>query len=186
MQKLMHRISRPVSNPASWNAQDDRAAIVRLLQKEDIKSGVLIGASNGSWLSEAFMLGMQNNPNMPSAICLNSNTTGFRRFHRRFAGNANVEFRYVSSESSCSFQSNQGAEVVAIDCPEILNDAGYIPVNATLVLFSRINNKAGGNLFRGMLANEHYLLVLHEPSLRDGYAVFRKVAANAMPAHSAA
>jgi hypothetical protein len=186
MQKLMHRVSRPVSNPASWNAQDDRAAIVRLLQKEEIKSGILIGASNGSWLSEAFMLGMQNNPNMPSAVCLNSNTTGFRKFHRRFADDANVEFRYVSSVSGCSFPSNQGAEVVAIDSPEIINDASCTAVWATLVLFSRINNKAGGDLFRGMLANEHFLLVLHEPSLRDGYAVFRKVAANAMPAHSAA
>ena len=82
-QRQMNRISRYLPNSSPRIADSDWAAIIRLLQKEEIKCGVLIGATNGSWLSNAFMRGLKVNPNGPSVACVNYDTPKFRRFHRR-------------------------------------------------------------------------------------------------------
>jgi len=164
---LPHRSSSRV-------ADDDRATIVRLLRKEEIKSGVLIGAANGSWLSDAFMSGMQQNLHAPATVCMNYDTPTFRRFRRRFVDNANVEFRYLPNDGGYLFRQDGASDVIAVNCSEILENTRYEAPKAALVLLDGINKQAGHEIFRVMLSDKDYFLVVHEPSQFDGYAVFRR------------
>jgi hypothetical protein len=179
LKRLMGRIGAYIPFRSASIAEDECAGIVRLLQKEDIKSGVLIGAANGSWLADAFMRGMQGNPNTPSAVCVNYDTLELRRFHARFADAANVQFRYVPNEGGCFFESNENSHVMAICFSDKLQVTRFTTVRATLVLLDRTNDRAGSEFFRAMLSDENYYLVVHEPSHIDGYAVFRRVAVKA-------
>ncbi len=176
IKRLTGRIRGYIPFHSASIADADCAGVVRLLQKEDIKSGVLIGAANGSWLADAFMRGIQGNPIMPSAVCVNYNTLEFRRFHARFADAANVQFRYVPNEDGCLFGSNENSHVMAICFSDKLQVTRFTTVRATLVLLDRTNDKEGSEFFRAMLSDENYYLVVHEPYHFNGYAVFRRVA----------
>jgi hypothetical protein len=175
LRRLVRQISGAVLNRSLGVAEGERSVIVGLLQKEEAKSGILIGATSDSWLSEAFMCGMQSNPNMPSVVCLNYNTPGFRKFHRRFVDNANVEFRYVPNECQL-LEQNENADVIAVNC-SILKDVRHLAVRAPFLLLNSLENKAGSEFFQVMSSDDNYLPVFHDPSQCGGYAVFRRVVA---------
>ncbi len=175
-QHLVRRISGYTLNSSPLIAGDERADIIRLLQKEEIRSGVLIGATNGSWLTEAFIRGMHDNPNMPSAVCVNYDSPEFREFHRQFVNDASVTFRYVPGGAESLLASEENSDVVAVNCRDISKNEQHITARATLVLLGHINNRAGNEYFRAMLADENFALVVHEPAQFDGYAVFRRIA----------
>jgi hypothetical protein len=172
----VRRLGGAVRKNSSRMAAYERAAIVHLLQKEEINSGVLIGAANGSWLSDAFMHGMLTNPNMPSAVCVNYNTLEFRKFHRRFIDDPNVEFRYVPNAGDRLFKPSETADVIAVNCSSLFKTVHCKTLRASLVLLNRIDDSAGHEIFRTLLSNKDYILAVHEPAQCDGYAVFRRVA----------
>jgi hypothetical protein len=175
----MRRISPYVPFSPPRIADNEWSAIVRLLQKEEVQSGVLIGAASGSWLSDAFMRGLKKNPNGPSAVCVNYNTRAFRKFRRRHVNNASVKFRYLPEDGKNSAVLNEKADVVAINCAKVFSDVRETAASASLVLLERINDPAGGELFRAMLSDENYVLVAHEASQCNGYAIFRRAALRA-------
>jgi hypothetical protein len=178
-QPLMRRVSRYVPFSPPRLADNEWLAIVRLLQKEEVQSGVLIGAANGSWLSDAFMRGLKKNPNGPSAVCVNYNTRAFRKFHRRHVDATNVQFRYLPDTGRASAALDEKADVVAINCAKVFKDVRETAVSASVVLLERINDTAGSELFRAMLSDENYVLVAHDSSQCDGYAIFRRAALRA-------
>jgi tetratricopeptide (TPR) repeat protein len=178
LERLMKGIRGITRYWSTWIEEDDWAIILRLFQKEEILTGLLIGAADGSWLSHAFLSGIQENPKMPSAVCVNYNTPQFRKFHKRFVGNANVEFRYLPGEGEV-FHLEESADVVAVECSEVLKEVRCKAVRATLLVLNCINNQAGSEFFQTLRSGEDYDLVLHEPSRCNGYAVFRRVAIKA-------
>lgn len=123
------------------------------------------------------MRGIQENPNMPSAICANQNTPRFRMFHRRFNDAANVEFRYLPNEGG--FEPLEAADVIAIHCSDTLKNVRLKPGRASLILLDRIDSAVGNELFRAMMRDAKYVLVVYEPSRGSGYALFRRDAVNA-------
>jgi hypothetical protein len=122
---------------------------------------------------------MQDNPSLPSAVCVNHNTRDFRKFHNRFVGDPNVEFRYVPDEGGMLWKHDESADVIAVHCTDSVHGARFNPLRATLVLLDRIDSKVGAELFRSLLSDENYFLVAHESSQRIGYAVFRRDAVTA-------
>ena len=175
-QHLMSRMRGGSPSSSSWNAGDERAAVARLLQKEEMRFGVLVGASKDSWLTDAFMRGIHDNPNRPSAVFVNYDSSDFRQLHKQFVDDTIVKFRYVPDECETLLVSDENPDFIAVNCRDIHKYEQGATVKATLVLLGHINNQAGSEYFRAMLSDENYVLVLHEPEQFDGYAAFRRIA----------
>jgi hypothetical protein len=162
-----------------WSAmrrEEDSLVIQRLLRTEDIRSGLLLGAAAQVWLTEAFLAGMDQNPNLPFAICMNYSTPRFMKLQKRLAGKARVQCLHISEQSGQLEEENEGFGVALIDCSELGKDIGNqnIP-DADLIIVDDINLGLGFVLFQTLLADRNYFLFDHEPSHRNGFAIFRKV-----------
>lgn len=174
-QHLMNRIRADVPNGSSLIAGHD-ADVVRLLQKEEMRTGVLLGAAKDSWFTNVFLRGMRDNSNMPSAICVGRDSSAFRELHKQYVDDPTVKFRYAPGDGKSLLASHENPDVIAVDCGEV-NQCELSPTSqAALVFLGHINNRAGNKCFCAMQADEDYVLVLHEPDRCDGYAVFRRIA----------
>jgi hypothetical protein len=165
--------------PYKWSAmsrEKDLLTIQRFLVSEDIRSGLLLGAADRVWLTEAFLAGMNENPNLPFAVCMNYSTSRFMKLQKRLAGKAWVRCEYISEQNGLLEEQNEGFGVAVIDCSELGKDLGNhnIP-DADLIILDDINVGSGFVLFQGLLDNQNYVLIEHELSHCDGFAIFRKL-----------
>jgi hypothetical protein len=165
--------------PYKWSAmQNDETAfaIRQLLREEDINSGLLIGAAAGEGNTEAFLAGMGENPNRPSAVCMNFATPRFIRLQKRLAKNSAVQCRSICEERGWHEDHNEGFDAVVIDGSEIIGEIGFDETHgARFIVLDDINAVRTYNVSRALLADRNYTLLAHNPSHRGGYAIFRRV-----------
>ena len=165
--------------PYKWSSMsyaENALTVQTLLSSEFIRAGLLIGAASRVWLTEAFLAGMGENRNLPSIVCMNSSTPQFIELRKRLAMKTQVQFRDISEDSNLSEVKKGLIDVVAIDCSELGRsfERQKIP-DAALIILDDITMKSGYDLFRALLADQHFILSVHEPSCFGGYAIFRKV-----------
>ena len=164
--------------PYKWSAmgnEESVSAVHELLRKEDIKSGLLIGAAAGEGATEAFLAGLDENPNKPRGVCLNISTARFRRLQKRLTKSALVQCRCICEETGWEKSAAESFDAVVIDGSELIGAVGYAGVQkADIVVIYDINGIHTYNVCRSMLADPSYSLVAYDPSYRGGYAIFRK------------
>jgi tetratricopeptide (TPR) repeat protein len=174
-QQVARRISGGKQRGPSPIAGDERADIARLLQKEEIRSGVLLGATAESWLTDIFIQGMRSKPSRPIAVFANHDTAEFRALHKQFVDDESVRFRYVTDERESVLASNENPDIVAVNCLGVFRAEHSLTAKAALVVLAHINTRGGNEYLRAMLAKDDYVLVALEHTQFDGYAVFRKI-----------
>jgi hypothetical protein len=177
LQKIEARVGHFL--PYKWSAMsagEDPFTIQGLLRSEPIRSGLLIGAAAGAWLTEAFLAGMEENPNLPCSLCMNFSSPAFTRLRKRLAGRARVECRYISGESDRPEKKTEHFDVAVIDCSELGQDLGTgSAFDADLVILDDINLGLGHTLCRELLTDTTYSLIAYEPARAGGYAIFRRM-----------
>jgi tetratricopeptide (TPR) repeat protein len=165
--------------PYKWSAirfDEGVLAIRGLLCATDIKSGLLIGAAAGEGKTEAFLSSMGANPNKPRAVCMNFETPRFEKLQMRLANNPSVECRVISREVDAQKAHAESFDVVLIDGSEIVGEISYDNAHfARFIVLDDINTLQTFNFCQTLLADRNYTLLAHNPSHRDGYAIFRKV-----------
>jgi hypothetical protein len=75
------------------------SAIQKLIKEENLKTALVIGASAGEEITEAFLAGIQENQNKPTAFCMNLSTPKFLKLQRRLIYDSFVRCYDVSSNS---------------------------------------------------------------------------------------
>ncbi|MCP6759270.1 MAG: glycosyltransferase [Fischerella sp. CENA71] len=164
--------------------------IQKLLSEEDVKTAILIGASANEGSTEAFLTGIQKNQNKPIAICINFSTPKFVKLQTRYTNDFYVKCYDISSilDKNVSHildlvinkiqKSNQihHFDVMVIDSSELTISAELSSMcEAKFVILDDISTFENYNNYQKLLLTPNYVLVAHNPSLRNGYAIFKKV-----------
>ncbi len=79
------------------------SSIENSLQGENIKTSLLIGASSGESVTEAFLEGIRKNPNKPTAFCINLPTPRFLKLIKYFSHNSYVKCHAIYSDCQQGF-----------------------------------------------------------------------------------
>jgi hypothetical protein len=168
-------------------------AIQRLTGEEDIKAALVIGAAIGEGSTEAFVTGIQENPNKPFVFCISASKRRFVQLQRAFGKERSVKCYGISALSREQFakkleqtvqkikEENQIEifDAVLIDSSELQCE---MPVNAKLneklygarfVFLDDINAFCNYENHGRLLTDPEYVLVAQNPGLRNGYAIFK-------------
>lgn len=156
--------------------RDERATIAHWMQKEEIRTGVLIGAAAGSWLTDVFIQGMRNKSSRPAAVLAAGDTAEFRALRAKFDDDEKLTFRCVTGQGDSIVGSSDDPDIVAVNCNAAAPATENLATGAALVVLAHLHTPAGNHHLRAMLSNGNYVLVALEHVRFDGYAVFRRIA----------
>lgn len=99
-------------------------AIYKLAKNEPLKTILEIGSSNGEGSTEAFALGIIQNPHNPILYCMEISRIRFAALQRRYAQLPCVKCYNISSVPLSSFPSEQEISSFFITTPTNLNQYG--------------------------------------------------------------
>jgi hypothetical protein len=144
--------------------------IEALAKKEDIRTALLVGASSKDRCTKALVAGLQANPNGPVVVWLGGSdpssgvpaatTSGERRVGVPPRALEN-ELR-VDSFDMISFGRDEPGGPVEFDDVR----------GATVIVLTGINGPRNHRIHTRLIGDGNYRLVVHEPDLEDGCAVF--------------
>lgn len=157
----------------------DTIELVRLLTREEIACAVLVGATDDSWVSEAFMRSMTASPHRPRVICTNRPTEEFTAFHTLHAQESGVEFRYLPADGKVQLAGAEATGLVVVERPELLADPAQACATAQLVVIRQILSAAGRACHQAFAAGQTHDLVVHEAAASHQYAIFRRATGGA-------
>lgn len=164
-------------------------AVQKLAREENIKTALLIGFSNGEGSTEAFLAGIQENPNRPKVFLISTEKTGFVKLPRRSKSDGVTRSYNISSNLSENISDEVGALLEKIQEDNQLNTFDLILIDgselnfeiqlnkiskAEFIFIDDINMDRNYNNFQKLLADSNYTLIAENPSLRNGYAIFRR------------
>jgi hypothetical protein len=170
-------------------------AIQRLARDENIRNALVVGAYVGGGSTEAFLAGAQENEKMASVFCLSGSRRRFVRLKKSFAN-----FPFVKWYRLQSFFSENPPEepektvknikeenqityfdAVLIDGSRVIDQNSLSEEiekeihEAKVVILEDINAQYNYLNNDEMLKDPNYILVDHDPELRNGYAIFKKI-----------
>lgn len=98
------------------------AAIERIAREEDIRTVLDIGASSGQGSTEAFVNGLQKNPNQPTLFCIEVSRPRFRELQKHYAEEPFVKCYNVSSVALEQFSNAEKISSFYKNTPSTLNN----------------------------------------------------------------
>jgi tetratricopeptide (TPR) repeat protein len=169
-------------------------AVEELAREQHVKTMLIVGASVREGTTEAVLMGARENRNSPLVLCIGGSAS--RRVTLRREGSTLPSVQWY--EMSWASEANQvgqelrdtinriktqnmithvdmllmdGSEMGQLTSVDAL-DSDLI--SAGTVLLDDINFKANYGHYTRLLGDAGYVLVEHNPALRNGYAIFRK------------
>lgn len=98
------------------------AAIEQVAREEDIRTVLDIGASSGQGSTEAFVNGLQKNPNQPTLFCIEVSRPRFRELQKQYAEHPFVKCYNVSSVALEQFSDAEKVICFYKNTPSTLNN----------------------------------------------------------------
>jgi hypothetical protein len=172
---------------------DELFQIIRkMVKEEDIKTALVIGASSGEVITEALLTGIRENPNKPTAFCINISTAKFNKLQKRFIGESVVKFYDILPSSSEDLAEETSKvirnikeeknvnffDVVLIDGSQLsisIEELDNELEDYKFVLLDDINTFENYKNHQKLLLNSNYLVFTQNPELRNGYAIFEQL-----------
>jgi hypothetical protein len=184
---LPYRLSR--------SKNDEFFRVARELTSEEcIKAVLMIGAAEGQGCVEAVLAGSRANDSKPVVFCISGSTDRLAESARSGSTSGDVrwyrlmpspeeEFQQRLEHSVTTIKQENGIDffdVVFIDGSRFGDQPVGGPVDkeasrARFVLLDSINAPGNHVSYSGLLENRNFALVDHNPGLRNGYAIFRRV-----------
>jgi hypothetical protein len=166
-------------------------AIQYLTQSEDIKTALVIGASAGEGSTEAFLTGIQQNLNKPTVFCINISLSRLIKLQKHYVNHSVVKCYEVSSASQEDFpdeleniikkikQENKidFFDVILVDGSELSPTTNLCNElqTAKIIMLDDINICYNQKNYSALLTDKTYILDIENISLRNGYAIFKKL-----------
>jgi hypothetical protein len=138
------------------------------------RRALLLGASAGVDVTEAFLAGIRGNQRCPSVLCVNRASVGFSRLRRRYARSEWV--RCITSDGSRLHADITGEfDVVIVDGSDFPWHCDHrMFESATLVVLDDVNERMNSENRRWLVESQSHRLLQQDPARRSGYAVFQK------------
>lgn len=115
--------------PAEISGDELYNIIKKLATESQISSVLEIGSSAGGGSTEAFVLGLQNNPHHPRLFCMEVSKPRFAQLQQRYSSESHVFCYNVSSVPVSRFPSEKEVELFYTWIPSALN---YFPLERVL------------------------------------------------------
>lgn len=166
-----------------------------LTSEECIKAVLMIGAAEGRGSVEAVLAGSRANDSRPAVFCISDSTGRLDEPGRKTSASGDVRWYWLPACSDEDLQERLERtvrrikqenginyfDVVFIDCSKMGDQPVGGPVDkeasrARFVLLDSINDPCNHLSYNGLLGNRDFALVDHNPDLRNGYAIFERVA----------
>ncbi|MBD2296486.1 glycosyltransferase family 1 protein [Anabaena sphaerica FACHB-251] len=162
-----------------------------LTQSENIKTALIIGASNREGSTEAFLTGIQQNFNKPSVFCINIPLPQFIKLQKQYANHSVVKCYQLSSASQKNFtheienviqkikQENklEFFDIVLVDGSELSARTELYNELQTVkfIILDDINSGFNQPNYFSLATNKTHIVDTENISLRNGYAIFKKI-----------
>ncbi|OYD99136.1 hypothetical protein CDG77_02410 [Nostoc sp. 'Peltigera membranacea cyanobiont' 213] len=167
--------------------QDEFLSAIKVIAtNENVQSVLLIGASKGEAETEALLAGIKENINSPALFSINGLSSRLIGLQKYYYDNGRIKFNQISS-SSISNEINNDLQKIKgenqidfFDLVVIKSDKSYVDIEleellgAKFIILKGINTSENYKNCQRVLADESYSLVSHNPSHRNGYAIFQK------------
>ncbi|MBW4673036.1 MAG: glycosyltransferase [Desmonostoc geniculatum HA4340-LM1] len=166
--------------------------IRKMVKEEDIETALVIGASSGEVITEALLTGIRENPNKPTAFCINISTPQFNKFQKRYTGEPTVKFYDIPSIDlenlpkelskiikNIKEQNNVNVfDIILIDGSQLstsIEDLENELHSYKFVLLDDINTFQNYKNNQKFLLDPNYLVFSQNTDLRNGYAIFEQL-----------
>ncbi|MEH2163389.1 MAG: glycosyltransferase [Nostoc sp.] len=160
------------------------SAIREMVASDKVNSALLIGASKGKPATEAFLAGIRENKNRPTGFCMNVLTSRFVQLQKCYNNDDLIKCYQISSISNEINSDLKKAKLEnAIDYFDLvminpLELSVFINLDqilgAKFILIDNISDFDKYKIYQELVEEKNYQIVAFNPSLRNGYAVFRK------------
>jgi hypothetical protein len=175
---------------SSINNDDFFSEIQKLVREENINNALIIGGFNKEGSIETLLAGIRANSNKQTVFWININTPRFAKLQKCYVNDSLVRFYNVSYATHENFSNtlentiktihqdnkNTCIDVVLINSSQFKNRIDLdIIVAAKISIFDGINTQETYNQICLLLNNSNYEMIAQNSSLRNGYAIFRRV-----------
>jgi hypothetical protein len=128
-------------------------------REEPASNALILGASDRSTYTHAFLDGIQQNPSMPTVFCIGSSTHHFKELERRFAKHHRIEFRSSSVDTVMKEAKVECFDIVLIDDYAPSEGETLESLRGTkTVLIRNVNTYPGYKVARSLLSDIEYRL----------------------------
>jgi hypothetical protein len=167
--------------------------IQKLIQEEEIKTALIVGAVNGEGSTEAFLAGASANRNKPLVLCVESSRPRLLHIKTKCHDSPAVRwYRLPSSKTSVTdhvaravraakaVNENSFFDAVLIRDSPIRKQLGTGDTlakewtEAKCVILDGIHSRDNCEEYQRLIKDTRYLLVAANPGLRNGYGIFKK------------
>jgi hypothetical protein len=164
----------------------------KLALEKNLRTALLLGASKGEGLTEAFLAGIRENENKPATFCLNSLTKEFVYLEKAFGGVATCygipicsadEFIGRLETALTKIKGDHGLnefDMLLIDGSKLIQQLTPSAKlrqeihSAKHILLDDINDTYNHVNYYQLTRDPAFVMVSGDPGLRNGYAIFEK------------
>lgn len=150
----------------------------KMSRDDGITAVVIIGAYTGSYVTEACLLGVRDNPNRPVVFCVGYSATALQRLQRQYPNCRCMQFE-ISGTESIRHAINESNSLLVIDGSEISGGVHqYDQIGRPkIIVLDDINNSCAYKIHQALLACPEYTLFDHN-AMRAGYCIFKRIGAD--------
>lgn len=146
--------------------------IESLARDPSIASILVVGASAGEGSTEASLAGARANPSQPIVVCVNRSAVELNKLERR---NSGLSYIKCYTRLNGEIRNGSGDGMVVVAAADGMDVVPYDRIDgASVVVLNHINKWGNFKAHQTLLAASSYTLSEHNPSYRDGYAIFRR------------
>jgi hypothetical protein len=164
--------------------------IEKIVREEDIRTVLVIGASAGRGSTEAILKGIQENSTHPRGFCINLSNPGFLKLQKRYANSPFVRCYGILSSLKKDLPKAledtireihkdhkiKEFDTVLIERSDLtISTLLDIVKEAKFVLIDDLTLCENYHNYYRLITDSNYALVAYNPSLRNGYAIFKKL-----------
>jgi hypothetical protein len=165
-------------------------AVHTIIEKEDIKTALLIGASTREGITAAFFAGLQENLNNPTGFCIMTSQSDFIHLQTRYSKKSYTQFYHLLSSLPEDLEQKLINEIEIIKATHKINSFDLVIIDnselntivpldkvngAKFIVLDDINTFHNYKNHQKLLEDTNYTLFTQNPSLRNGYSIFKQL-----------
>jgi hypothetical protein len=142
------------------------SATQALARDEPADSALILGASDRSTYTHAFLEGVRQNPSLPMVLCVASSNCHFKDLERRFANYPRIQFMSSPLDVLVREKKMECFDIVLIDDYTPSERETFEPLTGTkTVLIGNVNTYLGYRIARSLLSDTGYKVAYESMSL---------------------
>lgn len=172
-------------------------AIRELASEGEIRTALVIGGTPGKYNTEAFLAGLLENRNEPSIFCINASSPRLFGRPKKISNHPRVKWYESARQSPRDFSDELARTVERIRAENRIESFDLLLIDgcglnrelaidnalgeqlhgARVLILDDLNGYLNYKIYDALIRDPSYFLSAHNPELRNGYAIFKKLPA---------